>query len=266
MLRALRALGLAVLTAGLTLTAVPAATAATPAAGSAAAPAAERPLTPIGGGTGIIFRITPTPEERQSFYVCTLTAVGRDNAGNLVGLTNAHCFIDEKGNKLVGEKVYRDTSPAGTAAAPADLNASRADLETGAIGEVTFVSTPNNLLNAGPKGLDYAVIKLDESRVAPTATVGGVTISSIGAPPPNGVRMCKQGHRTGLTCGIKLGTHDIWFTHLIWTNGGDSGSPVVSGQTLVGNAWGVQHSSAILDIIAEMNANGGVGAGFHLAV
>ncbi|MEV4431840.1 trypsin-like peptidase domain-containing protein [Streptomyces sp. NPDC049585] len=263
MLRALRALGLAaVLTAGLTLTAAPAATAAAP----AAAPATStRALTPIGGGTGIIFRMAPSPEDRQGFYVCTLTAVGRDNAGNLVGLTNAHCFIDEKGNKLVGEKVYRDTSPAGTAAAPADLNASRPDLETGAIGTVTYVSTPNNLLNTGPKGLDYAVIKLDETRVAPTATVGGVTISSIGAPPANGVRMCKQGHRTGLTCGIKLGTHNIWFTHLIWTQGGDSGSPVVSGQTLVGNAWGAQHSSAIVDIIAEMDANGGVGAGFHLA-
>ncbi|GAA3068347.1 hypothetical protein GCM10020254_10110 [Streptomyces goshikiensis] len=124
---------------------------------------------------------------------------------------------------------------------------------------------PNNLLNSGPKGLDYAVIKLDESRVAATSTVGGVTIASIGAPPANGTRMCKQGHRTGLTCAIKLGTNGIWFTHLIWTDGGDSGSPVVVGQTLVGNAWGAQHSSPILSIIDELNANGGVGAGFHLA-
>ncbi|MGH4034081.1 trypsin-like peptidase domain-containing protein [Actinomycetota bacterium Odt1-20B] len=241
---------------------------AAPSAGAAPAqpPApSARSLTPIGGGTGIVFRLKPTPEEPTSYYVCTLTAVGRDASGNLVGLTNAHCFIDEQGNKLVGEQVYRDTSPAGTAAAPADLNASRPDLETGSIGTVTYVSTPNNLLNTGPKGLDYAVIKLDESRVAPTSTVGSVTITSIGAPPANGTRMCKQGHRTGLTCGIKLGTNGIWFTHLIWTDGGDSGSPVVNGQTLVGNAWGAQHSSPILSIIDEMNANGGVGAGFHLA-
>ncbi|MFE0100623.1 trypsin-like peptidase domain-containing protein [Streptomyces sp. NPDC059009] len=241
---------------------------AAPSAGAApASPPAPsaRALTPVGGGTGIVFRLKPTPEEPTSYYVCTLTAVGRDAAGNLVGLTNAHCFIDEQGNKLVGEQVYRDTSPAGTAAAPADLKASRPDLETGSIGTVTYVSTPNNLLNSGPKGLDYAVIKLDESRVAPTSTVGSVTINSIGAPPANGTRMCKQGHRTGLTCGIKLGTNGIWFTHLIWTDGGDSGSPVVNGQTLVGNAWGAQHSSPILSIIDEMNANGGVGAGFHLA-
>ncbi|UQI46353.1 S1 family peptidase [Streptomyces sp. HU2014] len=252
MLRALRALGLAALLAVVPLAA------ATPSASADA-------RTAVGGGTGLIFRISPTPEAPTSYQICTLTAVGRDTAGNLVGLTNAHCFIDDKGNKLVGEKVYRDSSPAGTAAAPAPLTDSRPDLEAGVIGTVTYVSTPNNLLNTGPKGLDYAVIKLDESRVAPTATVGGVTINSIGAPPANGVRMCKEGHRTGLTCGIKLGTNGMWFTHLIWTNGGDSGSPVVVGQTLVGNAWGAQHSSPILSIIAEMNANGGVGAGFHLA-
>ncbi|MFB7470656.1 trypsin-like peptidase domain-containing protein [Kitasatospora sp. NPDC056184] len=261
MIRPLRALGLAVLLTAVSLTAAPSAGAA-----PAQAPAAgTRSLTPVGGGTGIIFRLNPTPEAPTSWYLCTLTAVGRDAAGNLVGLTNAHCLIDAQGTKLVGEQIYRDTSPAGTALAPADVNASRPDLETGAIGTVTYVSTPNNLLSTGPKGLDYAVIKLDESRVAPTATVGSVTITSIGAPPANGTRMCKQGHRTGLTCGIKLGTNGIWFTHLVFTNSGDSGSPVVDGQTLVGNAFGAQHSSPILSIIDEMNAVGGVGAGFHLA-
>ncbi|AUY54647.1 serine protease [Streptomyces sp. CB01881] len=209
--------------------------------------------------------MAPSPENPQSYYVCTLTAVGRDAAGNLVALTNAHCFIDDQGNKLVGSQVYRDTSPAGSAFSPAPLTASRPDLATGAIGEVTYVSTPNNLLNSGPKGLDYAVIKLDESRVVPTDTVGGVTIRSIGAPPAVGTRMCKQGHRTGLTCGMRIGTDGMWFTHLIWTDGGDSGSPVVSGTALVGNAWGAQHSSSILSIIDELTANGGVGAGFHLA-
>ena len=259
MLRALRTFGLAAVLAGMSLVSAPSAGAAQPAA------VVEEARTPIGGGTGIVFRMAPSPENPQSLYTCTLTAVGRDGAGNLVALTNAHCFIDAQGDKLVGEKVYRDASPAGTAAAPAPVENTKADLETGVIGEVTYVSTPNNLLNLGPKGLDYAVIKLDESRVVPTETVGGVTIKSIGAPPANGVRMCKEGHRTGLTCGIKLGANGMWFTHLIWTNSGDSGSPVVDGTTLVGNAWGAQHSSPILSIIDEMNADGGVGAGFHLA-
>ncbi|MCS0634142.1 S1 family peptidase [Streptomyces sp. LP05-1] len=270
MLRFVRALGLVLLLAGGPLLVSPPASAhtAAPVKSPAPAKAPDRSadgLTQIGGGTGIIFRMSPGPEDPQALYVCTLTAVGRDAAGRLVGLTNAHCFIDDQGRKLVGEKVYRDSSPAGTAAAPAPLTESRPDLTTGVIGTVTYVSTPNNLLNLGPKGLDYAVIELDESRVAPTDTVGETTIRTIGAPPANGVRMCKQGHRTGLTCGIKLGTHGIWFTHLIWTNGGDSGSPVVVDGALVGNAWGAQHSSAMQDIIAELNAAGGVGAGFHLA-
>ncbi|MGA6173208.1 trypsin-like peptidase domain-containing protein [Streptomyces sp. NPDC012600] len=285
MFRVLRAAGLAALLTAMSLAAAPSAGAETRTADSRTAdsrPAdshltGARPAdshltgartaetrTAVGGGTGIVFRLTPTPEQPTGLYICSLTAVGRDAGGNLVALTNAHCFIDEQGRKLVGEKVYRDESPPGTAFAPAPIPDSRPDLKTGVIGEVTHVSTPNNLLNSGPKGLDYAVIKLDESVVVPTNTVNGTTITSIGAPPANGTRMCKQGHRTGLTCGIKLGTSGIWFTHLIWTNGGDSGAPVVVGSTLVGNAWGAQHSSSILDIIGELDANGGVGAGFHL--
>ncbi|EFG04815.1 peptidase S1 (plasmid) [Streptomyces clavuligerus] len=240
--------------------------AATLTAAVTAAPTAHaRSLTPVGGGTGIIFRISPAPEDPRSYYICSLTAVGRDRTGNLVALTNAHCFIDEQGNKLTGAEVYRDTSPPGTAFAPAPVNDSRPDLMTGPIGRVTHVSTPNNLLNNGPKGLDFAVIDLDESRVAPTTTVNGTTITSLGAPPPTGTRMCKQGHRTGLTCGARVGTSGIWFTHLIWTNGGDSGAPVVLGETLVGNAWGAQHSSPILSILDELDTVGGVGAGFRLA-
>ncbi|MFC4338071.1 chymotrypsin family serine protease [Salininema proteolyticum] len=245
------ALGLAVLLAGTLVVAAPSSASST--------------LTPVGGGTGLIFRMSPSPENPTSFHICTLTAVGYDRTGNLVGLTNAHCFYDEEGNKLVGAEVYRDESPAGTALSPAPLEESSPDLETGAIGTVTYVSVPNNLTNTGPKGLDFAVIDLDETRVEPTDTIGSTTITSIGEPPGNGVRMCKQGHRTGLTCGIKLGTHEDWFVHLIWTDGGDSGAPVVVGETLVGNAWGVQHSSPILSIIEEMNEVGGVGAGFHLA-
>ncbi|RLV10532.1 peptidase S1 [Streptomyces griseocarneus] len=229
-----------------------------------AAPAAnaETTPTPVGGGSGIVFQSNPGSAQ-PAYEGCTLTAVGRDKAGNLVGLTNAHCFTDAQGNKQVGNSVYLDPAPAGTAFSPASPG--NPDLKAGPIGTVTYVGTPNHLLGGGPEGLDVSVIKLDESRVAPTDTIGGVTIKSIGAPPANGVRMCKQGHSTGLTCGIKLGTHDIWFTHLIWTWAGDSGSPVVDGTTLVGNAWGVQHSSSILDVIDELNANGGVGAGFHLA-
>ncbi|MCX4679146.1 hypothetical protein OG413_28225 [Streptomyces sp. NBC_01433] len=57
--------------------------------------------------------------------------------GNLVGLPNAHRIIDDQGNGLVGAKVHRDSSPAGTAFAAAPVADSRPDLVTLAIGEVT---------------------------------------------------------------------------------------------------------------------------------
>ena len=234
------------------------------AAPSTAPAAAAAALPAIGGGTGIVFPKTSEPVTVNR-NVCTLTAVGRDNAGRLVALTNAHCFVSDAGAKLVGTQIYIDKSPAGTSLAPAQAADISPDLATGVIGTVTYVSESNNLLGAGPDGMDYAVIQLDESKVVPTATVGSVTINSIGALPAAGALLCKQGHRTGVTCGLMVGRNGIWFTHTVWTLGGDSGSPVVAGSTLIGNAWGLQHGTPILDIIADMTARGGVGAGFHLA-
>ena len=228
---------------------------------------------PVGGGSGIF---TALIDDSTGIWIqtCTMTAVGHDAEGNLVGLTNAHCFISDHTGKQVpiGDKVYADPRPAGTALNEAPGVPSLADVKgaeaTGPIGEVTYISTPNNLLSGGPNGPDYAVIKLDPAKVAPVSTVtspsGSLTISSIGSLPGVGTRMCKQGHRTGLTCGILLGTGPMWFTSLIWTDAGDSGSPVVNGTTLVGNDWGAQHGTSIQYILADMNARGGIGAGFHL--
>ncbi|REE96729.1 trypsin-like peptidase domain-containing protein [Thermomonospora umbrina] len=223
----------------------------------------------VGPGTGIIQRVGLNPDGQvTAFYVCTLTAIGHDGAGNLVGLSNAHCFIDDAGNKLVGDKVYVDTTPPGSAASPAPFTVSPETLQIGPIGEVTYVSTPNNLLTGGTPGLDYAVIKLDPAKVAPTPTVtspsGTTTVTSIGEVPAWGTRMCKQGHRTGVTCGATLGRNGLWYRTLIWTLGGDSGAPVINGNALVGSAFGAQHFTPITSILADMNAQGGVGAGFHL--
>ncbi|MFF7635932.1 peptidase S1 [Kitasatospora sp. NPDC008050] len=227
------------------------------------------PSMTIGGGDGILVQVhNPTDPNTLHYEICTLTAVGYDAAGNLVGLTNAHCFIDPAGNKLVGDKVYKTTAPSGQGLSAAPLPTAQQvvhDAAAGAVGTSTYVSTPNNLASGGPAGLDYAVIQLDPTKVAPTNTVGGVTITSIGDIPPVGTRICKQGWRTGLTCGVLTGSDPIWFTSLIWTWGGDSGSPTVAGNTLIGNAWGAFHHTRITSILADLNARGGVGAGFHLA-
>ncbi|MFE9425884.1 trypsin-like peptidase domain-containing protein [Kitasatospora sp. NPDC006697] len=239
--------------------------------GGFAAPVAHADTVPhpVGGGNGILLQVHSSGGG-VSAELCTLTAVGYDNAGDLVGLTNAHCAIDDAGNKLVGDQVYLDTSPNGTAASPAPTTFDPSpSLAIGAIGTVTYVSTPNNYLTGGTPGLDYAVIKLDPAKVTPTATVsspsGSITITSIGQVPGFGTRMCKQGHRSGLTCGITLVADRIWYTTMILTYAGDSGSPVVNGTTLTGTAWGAQHFTPITSILTDMNTQGGVGAGFHLA-
>lgn len=235
-----------------------------------AAPSAHADdLHPIGGGTGIVQQVKQASGGGWTAETCTLTTVGYDGAGNLVGLTNAHCFLDAAGNKVIGDKVYLDTTPAGTAANPAPAGFDLSSLAIGPIGTVTYISTPNNYASGGTPGLDYAVIKLDPTKVTPTQTVsspsGSTTITSIGPVPGFGTRMCKQGHRTGLTCGATLVRDKIWYTTLIWTWAGDSGSPVVNGTTLTGSDWGLQHFTPITSILADMNAQGGVGAGFHLA-
>ncbi|MBE1533824.1 chymotrypsin family serine protease [Actinomadura algeriensis] len=224
---------------------------------------------PIGAGTGIVPRLALDAEGQVAgFTVCTLTAIGHDGAGNLVGLSNAHCFIDDEGNKLVGQEVHLDTTPPGTWDSPAPLEITQETVEIGPIGEVTYVSEPNNFVAGGPQGLDYAVIKLDPEKVTPTDTVtspsGSSTVTSVGEVPPYGTRMCKQGHRTGLTCGATLGADGPWYWTLIWTWGGDSGAPVVNGTELTGIAWGGQHFTPITSVLADMDEQGGVGAGFTI--
>ncbi|WP_034519116.1 trypsin-like peptidase domain-containing protein [Actinomadura rifamycini] len=236
---------------------------------AAAAQAQTQATHAIGPGSGIVPRLVLDEQGQVAgFTVCTLTAVGHDAAGNLVGLTNAHCFIDSEGNKLVGQEVHLDTTPPGTALAPAPLELAPETAEIGPIGEVTYVSTPNNYVAGGPYGLDYAVIKLDPAKVTPTPTVtspsGTTTVTSVGAVPPAGTRMCKQGHRTGMTCGATGGPDGPWYWTLIWTWGGDSGAPVIDGNALVGSAWGAQHFTPITSILADMDEQGGVGAGFTL--
>src|SRR5690348_15830713 len=79
---------------------------------------ADSPV-PLGGGSGIVQQVKQVSGGGYSFELCTLTAIGHDADGNLVGLTNAHCFIDADGDKLVGDTVYANTTPAGTPGSPA---------------------------------------------------------------------------------------------------------------------------------------------------
>ncbi|GAA4482213.1 S1 family peptidase [Rhodococcus olei] len=184
----------------------------------------------LGGGSGIVV---------GDEALCTLTAIGHDNGGRLVGITAGHC--GEPGYSIVSE--HRQ--------------------DAGVVGQIVGKS----------RDLDYAVIQFDPAKVTPVNQIGRVTITQVGAPAAFPDVVCKQGLRTGNTCGVVWG--DLLQSNETWTQmcviEGDSGSPVVRGTTLVGmvNAYvgvaciGPELGTNIDIIMADLNAHGGVGAGFR---
>ncbi|WP_424805303.1 S1 family peptidase [Rhodococcus sp. 27YEA15] len=166
---------------------------------AAAAPAG--PPVQLGGGSGILL---PDVDHSNpdTVVACTLTAVGFDNNGALVGLTAGHCG-------QVGDRVFAEYLPG-----------------AGPIGRFVYVSPVS----------DIAVIALDASKVSPSRTVGGTTINGIGTPPSFGTIVCKEGRSTGTTCGITWG-YDHAYGQIVehtCSIPGDSGGPLVVGDRLVG--------------------------------
>ncbi|MDI9929227.1 serine protease [Rhodococcus sp. IEGM 1354] len=190
---------------------------------SAAAPAA------LGGGSGIIV---------GGQAECTLTTIGNDRNGNLVGFTAGHC--GRAGDSIVPEY----------------------DTSLGEVGTIAF-SNPE---------YDYALIQFQRDRVAPISRVGNVTISQVGPPTAFPNIVCKEGRTTGNTCGLAYG--DILQSQETWAQlcvvEGDSGSPVVVGNTLVGmvNAYlgvacfGPEVGTNFDAILRNVDQGNGLGAGF----
>lgn len=196
-----------------------------------AGPAAADAPAPLGGGSGIVV---------DNMAQCTVTTIGYDAAGRLVGLTAGHC--GETGAAVVAE-VDPDLGPVG------------------------------RFVHSDPR-LDYAVIQFDPAKVAPLNRVGNATITAIGAPAQFPAIVCKKGRTTGETCGVAWGdvlatTQETW-TQLCVLEG-DSGAPVLVGTTLVGmvNAYlgvgclGPEVGTTMAAITADLDARGGVGAGFR---
>ncbi|MEU5761658.1 S1 family peptidase [Nocardia sp. NPDC047648] len=184
----------------------------------------------LGGGSGIII---------DNQFECTVTTVGHDNAGRLVGLTAGHCGDP-------GAQVYAE-----------------ADREAGVIGRFAYSN----------HDLDYAVIQFEPGKITPVNRIGNVTITGLGAPANFPQIVCKEGRTTGNTCGIAWG--DVFRTNVeTWSQmcvvEGDSGAPVVVGTTLVGmvNAYlalacfGPEVGTNMSAIVADINARGGVGTGY----
>ncbi|MBP2188265.1 S1 family peptidase [Nocardia goodfellowii] len=200
--------------------------------GTGAGAAQGAPAPPVlGGGSGIII---------DNQFECTVTTVGHDNAGRLVGLTAGHCGD-------AGAEVYAES-----------------DRDAGVIGRFIYSN----------HDLDYAVIQFDPGSIVPVNRVGGVTITNVGGPPQFPMVVCKEGRTTGNTCGLVWG--DVFDSKIeTWTQmcvvEGDSGAPVVVGSTLVGmvNAYlalacfGPEVGTNMTVIMDDINARGGVGAGFR---
>ncbi|MGW4631190.1 serine protease [Nocardia sp. NPDC004415] len=191
---------------------------------------AQAPVA-LGGGSGIVF---------DDGSVCTLTTIGYDGAGQLVGFTAGHC-----------------------AAAGAGV-AAEADQQAGTVGSVSFVNDQ----------LDYALISFDAGRVDPVNHVGSTTITGVGLPAEFPAVACKEGRTTGQTCGLVYG--DVfggatWTLSQICVIVGDSGGPVVVGSTLVAivNGYiavpclGPQVGANFTRILDDVAYRGGPGVGFH---
>lgn len=161
-----------------------------------AGPAAADPVT-LGGGSGIVV---------DGDTYCTLTTIGTDNRGELIGFTSAHC--GGPGAKVAAESA-KDAGP---------------------VGEMV----------AGNDGLDYAVIKFDPAKVTPTDNVNGFVISGLGPDPKLGDIACKLGRTTGSSCGITWGPGKDPGTIVNQVCGqpGDSGAPVTVNNRLVGMLHG----------------------------
>jgi hypothetical protein len=195
----------------------------------------------LGGGAGIVVGGTN----------CTLTTIGHDNSGALVGFTAGSCGG-------TGASVVAEGSQAG-----------------GPVGSFAFSA-------GGKDTLDYAVIKFDSGKVVPTNNFDGFAINGVGRDPLLGQPECIQGAATGQACGsvnvTAINAPSTVIAELPTGNAqpGDEGAPVTVDGQLVGlfrtgrdhfyvttfrsaSRFSFTLFSAILN---DVNAKGGPGAGF----
>jgi hypothetical protein len=163
----------------------------------AAPVAAAADPVPLGGGAGLVI-------DGETF--CTLTAIGKDRTGALVGFTSAHC------------------------GGPGAQVAAEGAEDRGTLGTMV----------AGNDGLDYAVIRFDPAKVAPVANWNGFVIDGLGPDPAFGQVACKLGRTTGYSCGVTWGPGQDPGTIVNQVCGrpGDSGAPVTVNNKLVGMIHG----------------------------
>ncbi|WP_041317788.1 hypothetical protein [Mycolicibacter sinensis] len=200
------------------------------AAGLPAAPPAAA-MVILGGGAVVVVN-------GDSF--CTLTTIGRDRAGDVVGFTGAQCGGPGAAVAIAGA----DTTVGTVVAANGDLG--------------------------------YAVIKFDAPELIPVSDYAGVAINGFGPDPVFDSQVCKWGPASpGICYGIR---QDGWPRMQMhgWFDGGDVGAPVTMDGLLVGMVvgggitWGgrstpslpITYVTKFSAILADVNAGDGPGSGF----
>ena len=171
---------------------------------------------------------------------CTLTTIGRDRAGDVVGFTGSQCGGPGAAVVIAGT----DTT----------------------VG--TVVAVNNNLR--------YAVIKFDVPDLIPVSDYAGAVINGIGPDPVAGSLACKWGPATPGICHPvwRDGWPDV--PMLGQFEAGDVGAPVTMDGRLVGLVYGgnliyrgrysppmeVTYLTKFSAILEDVNAGDGPGSGF----
>ncbi|AYF78913.1 hypothetical protein D7D52_10745 [Nocardia yunnanensis] len=168
--------------------AVPAAHAET---GDAAQADSGGTVAALGGGSGLVLGKSTK---------CSLTTIGYDAAGRLVGFTAGHCA--EAGTAVRGEQFP----------------------DAGVVGVVQDSDAE----------LDYAVIEFDPAAVTPLHAVNGSAITGLAGAPPEWSVVCQNGRTSGRACGVVWSSSPVGFTEQACSSYGDSGAPVTFGDQLVG--------------------------------
>lgn len=191
-----------------------------------------------------------TPIYVGDSMMCTLGAAGTDAQGRKVGITAGHC--GQPGDQVWSADSWQ-VGPTGTVVASNQL-------------------------------YDYSVIELG-SNAQVTRSYNGVTVNSVGGPVAPGDVLCKQGVATGTTCGNVWSADQELQISQVCAMVGDSGAPVMAGDRMVGMVSGgvfpdyrlacqtplqgqlfMPTASIAMDaVLADVDARGGVGAGFRLA-
>lgn len=171
---------------------------------------------------------------------CTLTTIGRDRSGDLVGFTAAEC-----GGPGAAVAVAGTDAPVGTVAA---VNAE----------------------------LHYAVITFDEPDLIPVSDYAGIGINGIGPDPEYDALVCKWGPAAPGICNRITSIGWPRATMREQFDPGDLGAPVTIDGLLAGLVYGfgvtmgskysparvVTSLTKFNAILADVNAGDGPGSGF----